>query len=83
MDIFPLVLFLSLILVILGMILIVIDVLRSRERGESRVGGVVIVGPVPIIIGNDRSLIRWAVILSIVAILVTLVLVLLPYLVRL
>jgi Protein of unknown function DUF131. len=56
-------------LVIVGTLLIVIDmVMSARREGEARVGGVILIGPIPIIIGNDKSMIKWAIVLTIIAV---------------
>ncbi|KUO93306.1 MAG: DUF131 domain-containing protein [Thermocladium sp.] len=59
----------SMMLVIVGTLLIVIDmVMSARREGEARVGGVILIGPIPIIIGNDKSMIKWAIVLTIIAV---------------
>ncbi len=77
---------LSIILALLGIVLIMIDVFRSRRdegneegrEGKSGVGGVVLIGPVPIIFGNDSSVIKWAIVLTIIIVVLFVVLALLP-----
>ncbi|GAB6948272.1 hypothetical protein JCM16161A_24020 [Vulcanisaeta sp. JCM 16161] len=81
---------LSIVLALLGIALIMIDILRShkeedKEEGEERreerksgVGGVVLIGPVPIIFGNDPSIIKWAIVLTIVIVVLFVILTLLP-----
>ncbi|WP_054853335.1 DUF131 domain-containing protein [Vulcanisaeta distributa] len=77
---------LSIILALLGIVLIIIDVVRSHEeekedeneRGKSSVGGVVLIGPVPIIFGNDPSIIKWAIVLTIIIVALFVILTLLP-----
>ncbi|MEM1612366.1 MAG: DUF131 domain-containing protein [Desulfurococcaceae archaeon] len=68
----PLVLFmLALIIVLVGMLLIVLSIIgRSEEieRGEKRVegGGVIIVGPLPIVIGTSQRAALALIILALV-----------------
>ncbi len=83
---------LSIILALLGIVLIIIDIVRNhekeeRERGgdeerreekKSGVGGVVLIGPVPIIFGNDPSIIKWAIVLTIIIVVLFVILTLLP-----
>jgi uncharacterized protein (TIGR00304 family) len=81
---------LSIILALLGILLIMIDIVRSHERDVDRheegreerrkagVGGVILIGPVPIIFGNDSSVIKWAVILTVIVVVLFVILTLLP-----
>ncbi|MGC9153035.1 MAG: TIGR00304 family membrane protein [Vulcanisaeta sp.] len=80
---------LSVILMFIGILLIILDVVRShreegneeKEREEKRktgVGGVVLIGPVPIVFGNDPSIIKWAIILTIIVVVLFVVFALLP-----
>jgi uncharacterized protein (TIGR00304 family) len=88
-SIISLAIVLSIILAFLGIILIMIDVARGSRSKEERdgqegeekkagVGGVVLIGPVPIIFGNDPSVIKWAVILTIIIVVLFVILALLP-----
>ncbi len=60
----------SVILVIIAVLLIFIgmfkEVLRGK-KGEVKGGGVVLVGPIPIVFGTDRDVLKWAVILTVAA----------------
>ncbi|MGC8596672.1 MAG: TIGR00304 family membrane protein [Thermocladium sp.] len=61
----------SMMLVIVGALLIVIDIVmnaRKEDKGEARIGGVILIGPIPIIIGNDKSMVKWAIVLTIIAV---------------
>ena len=81
---------LSIILAFLGILLIMIDTVRSHERDVDRheegreerrkagVGGVILIGPVPIIFGNDSSVIKWAVVLTVIVVVLFVILTLLP-----
>lgn len=88
-SIISLAIVLSIILAFLGIILIMMDVARGSRSKEKRdgqegeekkaeVGGVVLIGPVPIIFGNDPSVIKWAVILTIIIVVLFVILALLP-----
>ncbi len=58
----------GMLLVFLGMMVIIIDMMLhyARGGGESRVrgGGVVIVGPVPIVFGTDKKMVVTAAIIG-------------------
>ena len=81
---------LSIVLAFLGVALIIIDIVKShkeedKEEGEGRkeerksgVGGVILIGPVPIIFGNDSSIIKWAIVLTIIIVVLFVILALLP-----
>ena len=74
------------ILAVVGIILMILDSARhgdgKRENddseGEKKYGGVVIIGPVPIIFGNDSSIIKWAIALTIVVVVIFILLVIIP-----
>lgn len=78
MDAMGAVIAVSAALVIAGMLLMIVDAIKNsggrekeggeKEEGETKVGGVILIGPIPIIIGNDKSMIKWAIILTIIAI---------------
>ncbi len=53
----------GIIILVLAILLIVLPHLR---RGKTKVAGVVIVGPVPIIFGSDKQAVRTVLVLSIV-----------------
>ena len=61
-------------LLIIGLVLIVIDILLSSSLEGSKVrgGGVIIIGPLPIIFGTDR---KSALVLGIVGTVITLILI--------
>ncbi|MEM2913060.1 MAG: DUF131 domain-containing protein [Candidatus Bathyarchaeia archaeon] len=72
---------LGLILVILGFILAFIAAIMMlsagvRAHGKVRGGGLIMIGPVPIIFGTDREAVKTLLILSIILIVVALVLML-------
>jgi len=60
----------GIIVIFLGIIMILIGTaLQSTSKNEEvRTGGVILIGPIPIIFGNDRSLIIGAMIFAVVII---------------
>jgi len=64
--------------VLIGFGVIVVAMLSKGRKGESEVkgGGVVIIGPVPIIFGSDMKWASFAIVLAIILIVFTLVLIL-------
>ncbi|KUO86336.1 MAG: hypothetical protein AT712_05810 [Caldivirga sp. CIS_19] len=81
-DLLTLSILLAFILVVVGVMLIIVDAARGKGgeegRGNAKYGGVVVIGPVPIVFGNDSSVVKWAIILTIVVVLVFALLILLP-----
>lgn len=63
-----LLLVLAFIIILLGMLLIVFSVLKETERGEKKVegGGVLIIGPLPIVIGTSEKITRVLIVLAMV-----------------
>ncbi|RLF94240.1 hypothetical protein DRN45_03775 [Thermococci archaeon] len=57
------ILFLGFVLIFIGIFLIL---LYSFSSVDVKAGGIVMIGPIPIIFGNDRSLILISVILSLI-----------------
>ncbi|BDR92990.1 TIGR00304 family membrane protein [Vulcanisaeta souniana] len=81
---------LSIVMALLGVILIIIDAMREQKREENKeeekkekegkktsVGGVVLIGPIPIVFGNDSSVIKWAMVLTIIVVVLFILLTLL------
>ncbi len=67
---------LGIVLIILGMFILMLSLWRAGEgRGEA--GGVVIVGPVPIVFGSSQRVAAMVMVLAIVLMVVTLLLFLL------
>jgi len=65
---------LGVLLIMLGIIAlvaaaIIFFITAIRGSGEIKGGGVFLIGPLPIIIGSDKELVKWAIILTIVAML--------------
>ncbi|MFP3196705.1 MAG: DUF131 domain-containing protein [Caldivirga sp.] len=81
-DLLTLSILLAFILVVVGVMLIIADAARGKGgeegRGNAKYGGVVVIGPVPIVFGNDSSVVKWAIVLTIVVVLVFALLILLP-----
>jgi len=74
---------LGLMLIVFGFVLalvamIVFAVRSSRGSGQGRTAGLVLIGPIPIVFGNDRQSMKVLMILAIVLILAVLLLMLLP-----
>jgi len=60
----------GIVLIFIGMIIVVISILlrsgRSSGSANARGGGAVIIGPIPIIFGTDKKMVRSMLILAIV-----------------
>lgn len=58
----------GIIVIFIGIIIIIVGTAlqATSKSGEVRTGGVILIGPIPIIFGNDRSLIIGAMIFAIV-----------------
>ena len=67
---------LGLVIMFLGMGVIVVSLLTQgrKERAEVRGGGVVLVGPIPIIFGSDAKWATVAIALAIILVLLTVIL---------
>ncbi len=66
----------GLVLVLLGMGVIVVAMLSQARKGGTKVsgGGVVLIGPIPIIFGSDAKWATVAIVLAIVLVALTLIL---------
>lgn len=57
-------------IILLGMALIIVSVIVfilatiARRGIEARGAGVIIIGPIPIVIGSDKEIVKWAIILT-------------------
>lgn len=60
---------LGIILILVGMVIVIVGGIgmAMEEKGEVKGGGVVLIGPIPIIFGTDK---RFALILAIVALII-------------
>jgi len=70
-------------LIFIGILLAIIDVIRSsakreeEKRTETRAGGIIFIGPIPIVFGSDKEITKWMLIIAlIISILLIIVLVL-------
>ncbi len=72
----PIIITLAVLLVLIGIILVFIGILRESTREESEVeaGGVVIIGPIPIVVGSNqriaKSLLVLAIVLTVILVLI-------------
>lgn len=73
----------GLLLVVLGVLIIVFAVLRrsvlEEAKGSVRGGGVVIIGPIPIIFGTDKKSVKAVLLLSILLTVLLLVTIIVSY----
>ncbi|OYT62686.1 MAG: hypothetical protein B6U69_01190 [Thermofilum sp. ex4484_15] len=60
-------------LILLGTVLVLLGALKL-SRGRARVGGVLFVGPVPVVFGSDEQVAKWALILGLIVLALTLIL---------
>lgn len=60
----------GIIVIFIGVILVVIGTAMqsTSQKGDVHTGGVILIGPIPIIFGNDRSLVIGAMIFAVVII---------------
>ena len=71
---------LGFVLVIIGVLTLAILALRKAVGREGvRGAGVILVGPVPIVLASDKEMVKWGVLLTAIAALLFLVLILLSY----
>ena len=79
---------LGFLLIIIGILLVtigsIISILEGRhrkdrnrieEKEETKVGGVIFIGPIPIIFGSDKDTAKWALILGILMFVIYLVII--------
>lgn len=64
----------GILLIILGITLVIIAaiiffIIGVRASGQVKGGGVILIGPIPIIIGSDKEVIKWAILLTIASML--------------
>ncbi len=65
-------------LIILGFIIIIFGLLASSRSGV-RGGGIILIGPFPIVFGTDRATLKWMLPLIIIAIALFIIFMVLPY----
>ena len=64
---------------ILALVAVILLAIRSRGRsGQTRGGGVLLIGPIPILFGSDSESVRTLMILAIVLIVIMLAFILIP-----
>jgi len=70
-------------LIFIGILLAIIDIIRSsskreeEKRTETKAGGIIFIGPIPIVFGSDKEITKWMLIIAlIISILLIIVLVL-------
>ncbi len=56
--------FIGILIVIVGLLVEIFKNLRSsgNERSRTQVGGIILIGPIPIVFGNSKDAIKWALI---------------------
>jgi len=64
MDIGVSIPFIGLLLIFIGFILIFIGILKMGSGAKG--GGIILIGPIPIVWGSDRSVLKWMLIIGIV-----------------
>ncbi|MGC9105244.1 MAG: TIGR00304 family membrane protein [Thermoprotei archaeon] len=79
-DIGIVVTFVGLIVLIVGLIYEIMRNLKqadSQQKGETKVGGVILIGPFPIVFGNSKDMVKVSLVLLaiMIALLITLVLI--------
>lgn len=62
----------------------IILMIMSEKKGDSRVrgGGILFIGPIPIIFGTDRESVKVVILLAITSIVMIVILMILPYWLR-
>jgi len=78
----PKVIMLGFILIVIGIMVIIVGtlLLAFRSQGKGEFGGVIAIGPIPIIFGSSSDAVKIAVIGAIVLMVLAIVLMLLPWL---
>jgi uncharacterized protein (TIGR00304 family) len=80
LGIAPKLVLIGFIAILIGMLLIIVGFLYTALRASSgEVGGVVVIGPIPIIFGTSERAVKIAVLAAIVLMVLAIVLMLLPY----
>lgn len=60
-------------MIFVGMVIVFASILRdSRSRGEVKGGGVILIGPIPIIFGSDAKWASVAIVLAVVLVVLSL-----------
>ena len=63
---------LGILLIFLGFILIFITIILGllRNKGRVKTGGVLLIGPIPIVFGSDKDIVKLSIILTIITLLI-------------
>jgi uncharacterized membrane protein len=79
-PVMPKLIAIGLIVIIVGVVLIIVGVLSLifRSHGKASYGGVVVIGPIPIVFGSDSNAVKIAVIGAIALMVLAVILMLLP-----
>ncbi len=67
-------------LIFIGMILLFLSVLRQRRKIGGEVGGVILIGPIPIIFGTNNRILKVMLILTLILVSLSILTMVLPYL---
>jgi uncharacterized protein (TIGR00304 family) len=78
----------GIVLIIIGVFIIILAILlissksAGKGRGRVRGGGVIMIGPVPIIFGTDRKSLKTVILLAIVLMVIVLIVIIAQYFLR-
>ncbi|MEM1626498.1 MAG: DUF131 domain-containing protein [Sulfolobaceae archaeon] len=74
---------LGFVLIFIGIILTIIGIIKeystkgeSERRTETKAGGIIFIGPIPIIFGSDKEIAKWMLIIALVILIILAILVL-------
>jgi uncharacterized protein (TIGR00304 family) len=68
--------------IILAIVAVIIIATCGRDARETKAGGILLIGPIPIVFGTDKQAVKLLIILAIILMLVVSWLTILPYLAR-
>lgn len=59
-------------MILIGFVLIFITIILEifKGRAKAKTGGVILIGPIPIIFGSDKDIVRLSIILTILALII-------------
>ena len=66
-DLAVIVSFVGLLVIIIGLVVEIVKNLKANssarsEKGRTEVGGIIMIGPIPIVFGNSKDALKWAVV---------------------
>ena len=66
-DLGVILIFVGLIVIIIGLAVEIVKNLKANssggsEKGRTEVGGVIMIGPIPIVFGNSKDALKWAIV---------------------